>query len=272
MRRLTPHKHSIPILIILTLSTMVGAVSLYALGPSQPDNRHWGIGMLILSLSLSIPVAAFMTHRPVCNNKGLTDYRKILTDFRYIRFAIAAGAAFAGSFVFVAGGGFVFINQLKLSAMAYTAMFAIVIASYLLSAIAGTRLTRSMSRSQSSMLAASLMLMGAVTCVGSSILTNGKSVPGYLLGIIIYKLGAGFFIPQCQHRAIEHMTENTGIAANLMIFIAVLMAGLVSALAGRLPEAGTLPISMITLVSIGITTLCLLGVDRERDTGTPQVT
>ena len=265
MRQQPPERHSIPVLIIQTLLAMVSVVSLYALSALLPVNRHLSSGLFVLILSLATPVTDFLSRNRVCRNQLIIDYRKALTDLRYIRFAIAAGAAFSGLFIFFANSGVVFIHQLKLSVPAYAALLTMVAGCYWFSAIMGTRLTRNMSRSQSSMLAASLMLMGAVTCVGSGILTNGQSISGYLTGIILYTLGLGFFIPLCQIRALEHLAENPGKAASLTFSIVMLIAVLALSFQSLLPGAGTLPLSAITLVAITVTTLCLLGVDRERD-------
>ena len=227
------------------------------------------MGMMAMSMLFIIPERHTPNHN--ATQGVFSGYAAILTDVRYMRFAIAAGAAFSGAFVFVAGGAFVFIGQLNVAPTTYGYMFAVAIAGYLLSATMGPTVTKNMSRSQSTMLAASLMLIGAIACLGSGILTAGTSVLGYVIGIVIYEMGLGFFMPLCQARSTEHMTENMGTAAGLLFFVEMLMATLISALVGLLPESGTLSLSAITLVAIGITTVCLLGVDRNQSKDTAQI-
>ncbi len=197
-------------------------------------------------------------------------YKAVLTDSRYLRFTIAAGAAFAGAFVFVAGGSFVLIGQLGISPATYGYLFAVAIASYLLSASMGPKLTANMSRSQSTMVAGSLLIIGAMVSLGSGLLTDGVSITGYVAGIAIYELGLGLFMPLCQARATEHMKENMGTAAGLIFFIEMLLATLISALIGFLPEAGTLSLSAITLVAVAISGFCLMN-NRDVSEATPQV-
>ncbi|WP_066017131.1 multidrug effflux MFS transporter [Endozoicomonas atrinae] len=197
-------------------------------------------------------------------------YKAVLTDSRYLRFTIAAGAAFAGAFVFVAGGSFVLIGQLGISPATYGYLFAVAIASYLLSASMGPKLTANMSRSQSTMVAGSLLIIGAMVSLGSDLLTDGESITGYVAGIAIYELGLGLFMPLCQARATEHMKENMGTAAGLIFFIEMLLATLISALIGFLPEAGTLSLSAITLVAVAISGFCLMN-NRDVSEATPQV-
>ncbi len=188
----------------------------------------------------------------------IAGYKAVLTDARYLRFTIAAGAAFAGAFVFVAGGSFVLIGQLGISPATYGYLFAVAIASYLLSASMGPKLTASMSRSQSTLMAGTLLIVGAMVSLGSGLLTDGQSITGYVAGIAIYELGLGLFMPLCQARATEHMKENMGTAAGLIFFIEMLLATLISALISFLPEAGTLSLSAITLVAVAISGFCLM--------------
>ncbi|MGI2028652.1 multidrug effflux MFS transporter [Endozoicomonas acroporae] len=191
-------------------------------------------------------------------NSVLAGYKAVLTDARYLRFTIAAGAAFAGAFVFVAGGSFVVIGQLGISPATYGYLFAVAIASYLLSASMGPKLTANMSRSQSTLVAGSLLMIGAMVSLVSGLLTDGQSITGYVAGIAIYELGLGLFMPLCQARATEHMKENMGTAAGLIFFIEMLLATLISALIGFLPEAGTLSLSAITLIAVAISGFCLM--------------
>ncbi|MFK0573199.1 multidrug effflux MFS transporter [Endozoicomonas sp.] len=188
----------------------------------------------------------------------IAGYKAVLSDIRYLRFTVAAGSAFAGAFVFVAGGSFVIIGQLGLSPATYGYLFAVAIASYLLSASLGPRLTAKMSRSQSTLIAGTLLLIGSMVSLGSGLLSEGQSITGYVAGIAIYELGLGLFMPLCQARATEHMKENIGTASGLIFFIEMLLATLISALIGLLPEAGTLSLSVITLVAVAISGLCLM--------------
>lgn len=195
-------------------------------------------------------------------NSVMAGYQAVLTDTRYLRFTIAAGAAFAGAFVFVAGGSFVFIGQLKASPAVYGYLFACAIAGYLLSATVGPKLTRTLSRSQSTLLAGGLLAIGAAISLVSGLLTDGQNIPGYVAGIVVYELGLGLFMPLCQARATEHMQEHTGTAAGLIFFIEMLLATLISALIGFLPEAGTLSLSAITLMAVAIAGVCLVRTDK----------
>ena len=200
---------------------------------------------------------------------ALAGYKAVLTDLRYLRFTIAAGAAFAGAFVFVAGGSFVIIGQLGISPAVYGYLFAVAIASYLLSATVGPKLTHRLSRNQSTLLAGSLLVIGAIISLVSALLTDGQSIAGYVAGIAVYELGLGLFMPLCQARAMEHMQKHIGTAAGLIFFIEMLLATLISALVGFLPETGTLSLSVVTVMAVVIAGLCLIKTDKASEV-TPQ--
>ena len=192
-------------------------------------------------------------------------YAAVLTDMRYMRFSVAAGVAFAGAFVFVAGAPFVLIEQLGINPKDYGFIFAAAIGAYLISATMGPKLTDRLSREQVTMLSGALLLIGALVSIGSAWMSGGESVMGYVAGIVIYELGLGIFNPLCQARATEHMKSNIGTASGLIFFIEMLMATLISGAVGFLPVAGTLTLSVVTLASVGFASLCLMGTNKPAE-------
>lgn len=220
------------------------------------------LGLLIIPERYQ-PVRSHLAKTEAKTASVLSAYKAVLKDTRYLRFTVAAGSAFAGAFVFVAGGAFVIIGQLGVTPKMYGYLFAIAIASYLLSASMGPKVTEKMSRSQSTLLAGSLLLVGAMVSLVSGLLSHGQSIAGYVAGIALYELGLGLFMPLCQARATEHMNENMGTAAGLIFFIEMLLATGISALVSFLPAAGTLSLSAITLVAVGLSALCLMRSDKS---------
>ncbi|WBA83853.1 multidrug effflux MFS transporter [Endozoicomonas sp. GU-1] len=247
----------------LTIAPMAAPI----VGGYLQEYADWQYSFYVMAAMAVIAILALTLlpeHKPettmetTSKNSVLAGYKAVLTDARYLRFTIAAGAAFAGAFVFVAGGSFVVIGQLGISPATYGYLFAVAIASYLLSASMGPKLSANMSRSQSTLVAGSLLMIGAMVSLVSGLLTDGQSITGYVAGIAIYELGLGLFMPLCQARATEHMKENMGTAAGLIFFIEMLLATLISALIGFLPEAGTLSLSAITLIAVAISGVCLM--------------
>lgn len=194
----------------------------------------------------------------------MASYIAVLTDLRYLRFTVAAGSAFAGAFVFVAGGSFVMIGQLGVTPAMYGYLFAIGIGSYMLSATVGPRLTANLSRAQSTKISGAVLLLGTAIMLGSGLLSNGQSMWGYVVGFALYEMGLGLFTPLCQARATEHMTENTGTAAGLIFFIEMMLATLITSCIAFVPEAGTTSLAMVTVAAVLVAGLCLLPSSNEK--------
>ncbi|WP_448216996.1 multidrug effflux MFS transporter [Endozoicomonas sp. 2B-B] len=187
----------------------------------------------------------------------LSGYKDVLTDWRYLRFTIAAGTAFSGAFVFVAGGPFVMISQLGLAPKFYGFLFAIAIAGYLFSATYGPKLNDRLGREKSTRLAWITLAAGANISFATAWWSHGSSIPGYMFGMVVFELGLGLFMPLCQARATEHMINNAGTAAGLIFFIEMLLATIVSGLVGSLPQMGTVTLASVTLVATLVAGFCL---------------
>ncbi|WP_257291863.1 multidrug effflux MFS transporter [Endozoicomonas sp. ONNA1] len=193
----------------------------------------------------------------------LSDYKEVLTDWRYLRFTIATGTAFSGAFVFVAGGPFVMISQLGLAPKFYGFLFSLAIAGFLFSASFGPKLNDRLGRDKSTRLAWITLAAGANVSFATAWWSHGSSILGYMVGIIVFELGLGLFMPLCQARAIERMSKHTGTAAGLIFFIEMLLATVVSGLMSSLPEMGTLTLASVTMIATLVAGFCLRKNTRE---------
>lgn len=188
----------------------------------------------------------------------LSGYTKVLTDWRYLRFTFAAGVAFSGAFVFVAGAPFVLIGTLGVTPKHYGLIFALAIGAYMASAACAPWLNRRLSRTGCLKVSGSLLALGALVSLVLSYINSGQAIFGYVTGIVIYELGLGVYLPICQARATEHMKDHIGTASGLIFFIEMLLATMISSLTAWLPQAGTTPLALVTLTVAGLSLLCLL--------------
>ncbi|MDD7804960.1 MAG: multidrug effflux MFS transporter [Endozoicomonas sp. (ex Botrylloides leachii)] len=192
----------------------------------------------------------------------LLGYLTVLTDLCYLRFTFAAGMAFAGAFVFVVGAPFVFIDQLQVSPKHYGFLFAVAIAGYIISAAYVPQLNKRFSRSICLKLSGFILFLGALISLLSGYLSQGQSIVGYMVGIFIYEIGLGVYMPVCQASATEHMKSYIGTASGLIFFIEMLLGTLISGIVGWLPAAGTLSLGGITLAAALCSMLCLPNTNR----------
>ncbi len=243
----------------LTIAPMLAPIA----GGFIQEYAGWQYSFAAMALMAIIAMLALQTlperHQPQQQKQSgiLSGYGKVLTDWRYLRFTIAAGAAFAGAFVFVAGAPFVIIDQLGVTPKHYGMLFAIAIASYMVSAAYAPKLNTKLSRAGCLRLSGGLLILGTLVSLVTGYMTEGQSVIGYIAGIVIYELGLGIYMPICQARATEHMKDYIGTASGLIFFIEMLLATLISSLVGWLPEAGTTSLATVTLAAVILSTLCL---------------
>ncbi|UYM15711.1 Bcr/CflA family efflux MFS transporter [Endozoicomonas euniceicola] len=251
----------------LTLAPMAAPIA----GGYIQQYAGWQYSFLVMAAFAIIAMLA-MTLLPEKSERNANattgmfkGYSAVLTDLRYMRFSVAAGVAFAGAFVFVAGAPFVLIEQLGINPKDYGFIFAAAIAAYLVSASMGPKLTDRLSREKVTLLSGSTLATGALISLVSAWFSGGESVVGYVVGIVVYELGLGIFNPLCQARATEHMKNNIGTASGLIFFIEMLMATLISGAVGLLPVAGTMTLAVATLASAAFATLCLMGTGKPAE-------
>ena len=135
----------------LTVAPMVAPIA----GGFIQEYVGWRANFVVMAALAIIAMAALtlIPERSTQNNNAtdgfFSGYKEVLTDAHYMRFTIAAGAAFAGAFVFVAGGPFVMIDQLGIAPKYYGFLFAVAIAGYLFSATFGPKLNDKVGREKS---------------------------------------------------------------------------------------------------------------------------
>ena len=192
----------------LTIAPMVAPV----LGGYIQEYLGWEYSFVVMAL-LAVLAMLVLTllpenvQRQTNATTGLfKGYTSVLTDKRYMRFAVAAGAAFSGAFVFVAGAPFVLIEQLGVNPKDYGLIFAMAIGAYLFSAAMGPRLTDRLSREQVTLLAGSTLACGALLSILSAWFSEGQSVSGYVLWYRCVRAWVGYFysvVSGTCHRAYE---------------------------------------------------------------------
>ncbi len=235
----------------LTMAPMIAPVA----GGLIQEYAGWHMNFLTMAVLALLAIAVLPLlpekHQPVTHkqkNSVLSAYREVLTNGHYLRFCLASGAAFSGAFVFIAGGAFVFIGALSLSPTQYGLLFAIAVASFMVSAMYAPTLNKKLSRTHCLKLSGVLLLTGAGISLASGYFSGGESVIGYIAGISLYELGLGVYMPICQARATEYMKNNIATASGLIFFVEMVLASIISSLVSVLPETGTTSLALVTFI------------------------
>lgn len=247
----------------LTIGPMIAPI----VGGFIQEYAGWKYNFIVLQVLVVITIIAlqFIPELYVPQKKSektsiLSSYIAVLSDFRYLRFTIAAGTAFAGAFVFVVGAPFVLMDQLGITPKYYGMLFAAIIAAYIISAACVPYLNSRFRREDCSKIACILLVTGATVSVVTGCFSHGKSITGYIVGVIIYELGLGIYLPICQALATEHMKTNTGTAIGLVFFIEMLLVTAISGIVGclQVQNLNITSLALISLVATLLSILCLL--------------
>ncbi|WP_330926890.1 multidrug effflux MFS transporter [Candidatus Sororendozoicomonas aggregata] len=246
----------------LTIAPMAAPVA----GGFIQEYAGWHMNFLTMAALALMAIAVlpllpekYQPVTPKQRTSPLSAYREVLTNRHYLRYCFASGTAFSGAFVFVTGGAFVFIGALSLSPTQYGLLFAIAIASFMVSTLYAPKLSKQLGYDNCLKLSALLLLTGAGISLVSGYFSQGESVAGYITGISVYELGLGVYLPICQARATESMKDNIGTASGLLFFVEMVLASIISGLVSALPEAGTTSLAMVTFIIsvLSLMSLCL---------------
>ncbi|MCX4029382.1 multidrug effflux MFS transporter [Endozoicomonas sp. SM1973] len=189
----------------------------------------------------------------------------VLADRHYCFYTLMAAVAFSGVFVFIAAAPFVFIDHLGFSTRQFSYCVAIMITGYVLGSLFASRAIERLGIQRVLYITFGMMAAGAslafITGLGfvTDTLQGNQAVAGYVLGMFLYELGMGIFIPACQTTALRNIKNNIGTASGLIFFVEMALAAPVCYLAGQLPHTSTFPLSSVSVAAVLIIGLMLLG-------------
>ncbi|WP_461534796.1 multidrug effflux MFS transporter [Spongorhabdus nitratireducens] len=258
-------KQQVKILAMIGACLTAGPMIAPAVGGVVEQSFGWeyniilmgGFGLLaLLGVMFLIPETLKQT-QPLQLKNMVSGYGQLLTDGTYMRHVVAAGLAFSGAFVFVAGAPFALIEQMELAPTTYGILFGLIMATFIASSAMASKLEAKLGRSKLLFIASILLVAGAAVAVIGG-LNEETALVSLIGGMMIYEIGLGQFLPCCQARAMRHLPENLGgTGAGLIFFMEMIMATLVAFLTPLLPLEGTLPVAALMLGAGLIAALCI---------------
>ena len=245
----------------LSVAPMIAPIA----GGYIQDYLGWKYNFIVMATLAIIAIQALLflpeRHKPKKNQMITTifsGYISVLSDKRYLRYAIAAGAAFSGAFAFIAGGPFVFIIQLKMEAKDYGMLFPVIVSGYIISASFAPYLFKNFNRHRILIFSGILLIVGSLISLITGYLSQGTSIVGYISGLVIYELGLGIYMPVCQACATEHMKVYIGLASGLIFFIEMVIVTIISSTVDLIPGGGTTSLAIVTLSAVILSILCFM--------------
>ena len=178
------------------------------------------------------------------------NYLTLLSDSRFLGYALAATFGFSGLWAFITASPFVLIELVGLSPGRYGLMFALMSGGFALGSFASTRLSRRIGLDQT-------ILFGIASYVTGALILNSLAFGGVLttlaieLPMIMMSIGCGLILANCQAGAIGPFPQMAGTASALLGFLMMGGSSLVGALVAAFYNGTQFPMVLAGLVAAG---------------------
>lgn len=175
--------------------------------------------------------------RPVAGDKRLSffkAYRRVLGHFDFVGLWLISAFAFACHFSFIVISPLIFMDQLQLSAYAFSLILLIYGAAYVVGGVVASMLSRRISPGQQIVAGLSLILMSGLVML--LLCANFELSAGtVLIPMLICTAGTTIARPAATSRAMGLFPDNAGTSASAGSTIIFICGGLISALISLSP-------------------------------------
>lgn len=183
----------------------------------------------------------------------ITSIRTLCLDHHYMVPALAAATAFSGAFVFVVGAPFILIERFAIAPSDYGIIFGLIMGAYIIASHFAGKITDYLGHSKAVILAWVGLILGALIAFSSAVFSDGLSVSGLVMGMMIYEMGLGLFLPFCQSQALRSLGRNTDTGAGFIFFLEMVIASMVSYLLSSTSINNTSIVATFTLIMLMLT-------------------
>jgi DHA1 family bicyclomycin/chloramphenicol resistance-like MFS transporter len=237
------------------------------LGGFLVSHYSWQWIFIILTLFSALAAVAVFTGLPESMpashprqplSGGLRQYGRLLSDLRFLGYALSGGIAMAGMFAYIAGSPFVFIKLYGVPAEHYAWLFGSNAAGFIIVAQVNARL---LARYSPATLLARMIwvyLAAAVVLLGVAASQPTQLWP-LLVPLFVCIASLGCIIPNASACAMSGQGARAGSASALLGCLQFSVAAGASALVGVLHDGSALPMAMVislcAVVAAGVTFL-----------------
>jgi len=170
----------------------------------------------------------------------LSNYRQLLTSAEFLGYAVTAGLIFGGFFAYISASSYVLIKVMGVSTTDFGYYFGLVVLGFISGTLLGPRLT------QQKGLHFSLRFGTVCAFVGGLILvllawTGSMNPLAIVLPMLLYDMGVGIVMPQCQAGAMHPFPEKAGAASALTGFIILGFSALLGLMVANLYSGTQMP-------------------------------
>jgi len=189
--------------------------------------------LAVFSLALAVAAATRLAETNRHRNPDALRLRSMLRIYAEVArspafraYTLASTATYGGLFAFISGSSFVLMKVLGVSAVAFGASFATMVAGYLIGTLACRTLVAHRGLQQTVCAGATLQAVAGATM--AALVAAGVRVPASIVvPMFFYGIAHGMIQPAAQAGAVAPFPRSAGAAAALMGFVMMVVAALV---------------------------------------------
>ncbi len=250
-------EHDVRILGMIGAAMMIAPMVAPGIGGLLQEQWGWHAGFILMLVLTGLAIMLVLLlpeqrrdHPENHMRAMINSFFALMTDRHYMIPALTSSLAFSGAFVFIIGAPFVLIDSFAMSPGHYGMIFGLVMGAYILSSACAGRVNSALGSQKTITLAWLLLIAGVAIIFVSAVTSHGLSVNGLLIGLAIYEIGLGLFLPSIQARALAHLTHNAGTGAGMIFFLEMAVASTVSYISAHLVLTNTIPLASIALALV----------------------
>ncbi|MBJ7450353.1 MAG: multidrug effflux MFS transporter [Parachlamydiales bacterium] len=190
--------------------------------------------------------------------KLISNYGKVLGNRNFLGYTAAITFAWCGYFSFICGSSFVFIDLLKVSPSTFGMLYGIVVTGYLIGTFVSARFASRFKIKQSVLIGAIFAFTGSTILLGCAIYTE-CSIITIMVPMVVFLIGIGIIMPNCQVAATAPFPHLIGSAASLFYFIEMMMGAGAGTLVGKSNEISQMPMVLVNFGSSVLLMISFLG-------------
>jgi DHA1 family bicyclomycin/chloramphenicol resistance-like MFS transporter len=229
---------------------------------------------LLAAFSLLLAVATVLRLRETNRHRNpqatrlrpmLRTYAQVARSPTFRAYTMVLTATYGGLFAFISGSSFVLIKALGMSAVAYGASFATMVAGYLIGTLACRRLISRRGLQRTVGTGAALQVTAGLAM--ALLAAAGVHVPASLVApMFVYGVAHGIIQPAAQAGTLAPFPRNAGAATALMGFVMMLIAALVGVWIGASYDGTMVPLAFtIGAASLASALIAFTAVRRHGD-------
>lgn len=185
-------------------------------------------------------------------------FRSLITDRRFLPYAMMSGASYSGLFAYISGSSFVFQKHFGFSPLQFALSFVVMVCGFLGGSFIAQRLAMTRDGRQLLMVGAVLQSLGGGVMV-LAVLAAPEVPASLFLPVMLYSAGVGFSLPQSMAGAMMPFPDSAGSASSLVSIIQMGSAAVIGAGVGALIDHGP-PVLAAAIGLCGFCSLVIAGV------------